>query len=92
MNRGLALRLVLLAFTLVLLVWFLVGCATTKWSHPTAGDQQFKVDDSECSEQAARSMGVGYPRRAGPLADIGGSMRLNQAYEKCLRDKGWVKQ
>lgn len=60
--RGLKLR----ALTIALVMWLLVGCATTKWSHPTAGEQQFKADDSECEKLAAASVGyLGYPARAG---------------------------
>ena len=71
------------ALTIALVMWLLVGCATTKWSHPIAGEQQFKADDSECEKLAAASVGyLGYPARAGAQLSQAGlyqSMRINQA-------------
>ena len=94
-SRGLAVRLFLGALTSALVMWLLVGCATSKWSHPTAGEQQFKADDSECEKLAAASLGgLGYPPRAGTQPSQAGvyqSMRVNQAYERCMMGKGWVK-
>ncbi len=80
------------ALTIALVMWLLVGCATTKWSHPTAGEPQFKADDSECEKLAAASAGyLGYPARAGSPAGLDQSRRINQAYERCMMGKGWVK-
>ncbi len=88
-------RLILAAFAIAFLGWLVAGCATTKWSHPTADDQQFKADDSECEKLAASSVGhPGYPARAGALPSPAGldqSKRVNQAYERCMMGKGWVK-
>ena len=90
-----AARLILAAFAIAFLGWLVAGCATTKWSHPTADDQQFKADDSECEKLAASSVGhPGYPARAGALPSPAGldqSKRVNQAYERCMMGKGWVK-
>jgi hypothetical protein len=94
-TRWLAVRLLLGVLTIALVMWLLVGCATTKWSHPTAGEPQFKADDSECEKLAAASVGYpGYPARAGAQPSQAGlyqSMRVNQAYERCMIGKGWVK-
>ena len=94
-HRVRATRLILAAFAIAFLGWLVVGCATTKWSHPTADDQQFKADNSECETLAAGSAGyLGYPARAGAQSSQTGlyqSMRINQAYERCLMGKGWVK-
>jgi hypothetical protein len=91
-----AARLILAAFAIAFLGWLVAGCATTKWSHSTAGDQQFKADDSGCEKLAAGSAGYpGYPVRAGAQssqAALYQSMRINQAYERCMIGKGWVKQ
>ncbi len=90
-----AARLILAAFAIAFLGWLVAGCATTKWSHPTADDQQFKTDDSECEKLAAASVGhPGYPARAGTQpspASLDQSKRVNQAYERCMMGKGWVK-
>jgi hypothetical protein len=93
-------RVILGTFTLAILVWLLVGCAATKWTHPTANDQQFRTDDSECEKLAAASVGypvsgVGYPASAGAQLSHAGlykSMRMNQAYERCMMGKWWMKK
>lgn len=77
---------------IALLVWLSAACSTNKWSHPTAGDQQLKADDSECEKLAANTAGgVGYPAPAGRQAALYQSMRVNQVYQQCMMGKGWVK-
>ncbi len=93
MNRSVAQQLGLPWLMIALLVWLSAACSTNKWSHPTAGDQQFRFDNSECQDQSARS--AGFPPPAWGIAGrdhLVWSKRRDEAYARCMMDKGWVRQ
>jgi hypothetical protein len=95
----------LLQITTFILALGLLGCSSTKWTHPTLGESDFYKDRELCNQYA----NVSNPNTAPPYnpyldpiqqanasmyaggANLGRAIGMNAAFNSCMSAKGYRK-